>query len=112
MHGPGDAGPAQTERIDIECVVRGYLAGSAWAEYRQRHPDAPAASPCPLGLRESDRLPEPIFTPATKAASGHDENIIVRPPGRPARRWTSPTTARRQPGPLREAAAQPKRAAS
>lgn len=65
----------RTNRIDIECVVRGYLAGSAWAEYRR------SGTVCgirlPSGLRESERLPEPIFTPATKAASGHDENIPV-----------------------------------
>jgi len=63
----------RAERVDAECVVRGYLAGSGWAEYRrdgticgQRLPD---------GLREADRLPEPIFTPSTKAEVGHDENI-------------------------------------
>jgi phosphoribosylaminoimidazole-succinocarboxamide synthase len=57
----------------IECVVRGYLAGSGWKEYKSN------GSVCginlPSGLRESDRLPEPIFTPATKAEEGHDENI-------------------------------------
>jgi phosphoribosylaminoimidazole-succinocarboxamide synthase len=59
--------------IPIECVVRGYLAGSGWKEYRQ------TGSICgiklPSGLREADALPAPIFTPATKATSGHDENI-------------------------------------
>jgi phosphoribosylaminoimidazole-succinocarboxamide synthase len=65
----------KTERIDFECVVRGYLAGSAWAEYRSSATHSACGIPLPLGLRESDRLPEPIFTPATKAASGHDENI-------------------------------------
>jgi phosphoribosylaminoimidazole-succinocarboxamide synthase len=59
--------------IGIECVARGYLAGSGWKEYRA------SGSVCgiqlPAGLRESDRLPEPIFTPATKAESGHDENV-------------------------------------
>lgn len=59
--------------IPIECVVRGYLAGSGWKEYRQR--GTVCSIPLPTGLRESDRLPEPIFTPATKAESGHDENI-------------------------------------
>jgi phosphoribosylaminoimidazole-succinocarboxamide synthase len=60
-------------RIDFECVVRGYLAGSAWAEYRQS--GTMAGEPLPPGLRESERLPEPLFTPATKADTGHDENI-------------------------------------
>jgi phosphoribosylaminoimidazole-succinocarboxamide synthase len=60
-------------RIDIECVVRGYIAGSAWAEYR-RHGTV-ASERLPDGLHESERLPEPIFTPATKAETGHDENI-------------------------------------
>ena len=61
------------ERIDIECVARGYLSGSAWAEYKK---DGTVANErLPAGLRESDRLAEPIFTPATKAVTGHDENI-------------------------------------
>lgn len=59
--------------VPIECVVRGYLAGSGWKEYRQN--GRVCGIPLPSGLRESDRLPEPIFTPATKATSGHDENI-------------------------------------
>ena len=61
------------EMVTSECVVRGYISGSGWKEYRS------AGSVCgiklPAGLRESDKLPEPIFTPATKATSGHDENI-------------------------------------
>ena len=61
------------ERVDIECVARGYLSGSAWAEYRT---DGTVANErLPAGLRESERLAEPIFTPATKAITGHDENI-------------------------------------
>jgi phosphoribosylaminoimidazole-succinocarboxamide synthase len=60
-------------RIDFECVVRGYLAGSAWAEYRES--GTMAGEPLPKGLRESEKLPEPLFTPATKADVGHDENI-------------------------------------
>src|SRR2546421_8820510 len=60
-------------RIDFECVVRGYLAGSAWAEDRQS--GTMAGEPLPPGLRESERLTEPLFTPATKAETGHDENI-------------------------------------
>ncbi len=57
----------------IECVARGYLSGSGWKEYQRR--GTVCGIPLPGGLRESERLPEPIFTPATKAASGHDENI-------------------------------------
>jgi phosphoribosylaminoimidazole-succinocarboxamide synthase len=63
----------RAERIDFECVIRGYLAGSAWSEYRRA--GTMAGEPLPAGLRESERLPEPIFTPATKADTGHDENI-------------------------------------
>lgn len=59
--------------IDIECVARGYLSGSGWKEYKAT--GTVCGIPLPRGLRESDRLPEPIFTPATKAHSGHDENI-------------------------------------
>jgi len=63
----------RARRVDFECVVRGYLAGSAWAEYRRS--GTVAGEPLPPGLRESERLPEPIFTPATKAETGHDENV-------------------------------------
>ena len=59
--------------LAIECVVRGYLAGSGWKEYRERQ--TVCGVKLPAGLRESSELPEPIFTPATKAESGHDENI-------------------------------------
>jgi phosphoribosylaminoimidazole-succinocarboxamide synthase len=59
--------------VEVECVARGYLAGSGWKEYRAS--GAVCGVWLPAGLRESDRLPEPIFTPATKAQSGHDENI-------------------------------------
>ena len=65
----------KAKRIDFECVVRGYLAGSAWSEYRD------SGSVCgiklPPGLRQADELPAPIFTPATKAESGHDQNISL-----------------------------------
>lgn len=57
----------------VECVVRGYLAGSGWKEYRER--GTLAGEPLPEGLVEADRLPEPLFTPATKAEEGHDVNI-------------------------------------
>ena len=59
--------------VPFECVVRGYLAGSGWKEYRQHGTVCGIA--LPPGLRECERLPEPIFTPATKAESGHDENV-------------------------------------
>jgi phosphoribosylaminoimidazole-succinocarboxamide synthase len=61
------------EMLPIECVVRGYLAGSGWKDYRET--GEVCGHRLPAGLRESDRLPEPIFTPATKAETGHDENI-------------------------------------
>jgi phosphoribosylaminoimidazole-succinocarboxamide synthase len=63
----------KTQPLLIECVVRGYLSGSGWKEYKSE--GKICGIPLPAGLRESDKLPEPIFTPATKAASGHDENI-------------------------------------
>jgi len=59
--------------LAIECVVRGYLAGSGWKEYRERQ--TVCGIKLPAGLKESSELPEPLFTPATKAESGHDENI-------------------------------------
>jgi phosphoribosylaminoimidazole-succinocarboxamide synthase len=63
----------RAEMYPVECVVRGYLSGSGWKEYKA------SGSVCgiklPAGLREADQLPEPIFTPATKATTGHDENI-------------------------------------
>jgi phosphoribosylaminoimidazole-succinocarboxamide synthase len=63
----------KTNPLPIECVVRGYLSGSGWKEYVATGQICGIA--LPAGLRESDKLPEPIFTPATKAAAGHDENI-------------------------------------
>jgi phosphoribosylaminoimidazole-succinocarboxamide synthase len=63
----------RAEMVEIECVARGYISGSGWKEYRE------SGTVCgirlPAGLKESEKLPEPIFTPATKAQSGHDENI-------------------------------------
>ena len=64
------------ERIDIECVARGYISGSAWAEYQKD--GTVAGEPLPKGLEESAQLADPIFTPATKAVTGHDENISRR----------------------------------
>jgi phosphoribosylaminoimidazole-succinocarboxamide synthase len=63
----------KTNPVPIECVARGYLSGSGWKEYQAN--GAVCGIALPSGLRESDRLPEPIFTPATKAATGHDINI-------------------------------------
>lgn len=59
--------------IEIECVARGYISGSGWKEYQQH--GTVCGIPLSKGLRESDKLPEPIFTPATKAQTGHDENV-------------------------------------
>lgn len=63
----------KTQVVPIECAVRGYLAGSGWKEYRENR--TVCGIPLPAGLLEGDRLAEPIFTPATKAESGHDENV-------------------------------------
>jgi phosphoribosylaminoimidazole-succinocarboxamide synthase len=63
----------KAEMLPVECVARGYLAGSGWSEYRRTR--SVCGIPLPEGLRECDRLPKPIFTPATKAETGHDENI-------------------------------------
>lgn len=63
----------KAERIDVECVVRGYLAGSGWKEYLKT--GMVCGHRLPAGLQEASQLPEPIFTPATKADTGHDENI-------------------------------------
>jgi phosphoribosylaminoimidazole-succinocarboxamide synthase len=62
--------------VPIECVVRGYISGSCWAEYRRA--GTLAGEPMPAGLRESQRLYPPVFSPATKAATGHDENITFQ----------------------------------
>ena len=63
----------KAQMIQVECVARGYLAGSGWKEYREK--GSVCGIPLPTGLRDGDALPEPIFTPATKAQSGHDMNI-------------------------------------
>jgi phosphoribosylaminoimidazole-succinocarboxamide synthase len=79
----------KTDPLPVECVARGYLSGSGWKDYRST--GAVCGIALPAGLRESDRLPETIFTPATKAESGHDENIseaeagAIVGPGRIAR---------------------------
>ena len=79
----GDAGLAgiagramlvrRAEMLPLECIIRGYLAGSGWAEYERS--GTLHGTPLPSGLRQADRLPEPLFTPSTKATEGHDENI-------------------------------------
>ncbi len=63
----------RADMVPIECVVRGYLSGSAWKEYQ--HKGSVCGIALPSGLKESEKLPDPIFTPAVKAPSGHDENI-------------------------------------
>jgi phosphoribosylaminoimidazole-succinocarboxamide synthase len=70
----------KTSPLPVECVARGYLSGSGWKEYQKT--GAVCAISLPSGLRESDRLPAPIFTPATKAETGHDENISEAEAGR------------------------------
>lgn len=65
----------KAQMIDIECVARGYLSGSGWKEYQQT--GAVCGIKLPAGLKESEKLPEPIFTPASKALTGHDENISI-----------------------------------
>ena len=63
----------RADMVEVECVARGYVSGSGWKDYQKT--GAICGIHLPAGLRESDKLPEPIFTPATKAQSGHDENI-------------------------------------
>ena len=65
----------RAERIDVECIVRGFITGSAWSEYRRS--GTVAGQQMPEGLRDGDMFPEPLFTPSTKAEEGHDENITV-----------------------------------
>ncbi|HEY7948963.1 MAG TPA: phosphoribosylaminoimidazolesuccinocarboxamide synthase [Acidimicrobiales bacterium] len=75
--GAGLAGRAMLVRkaqmLPLECIVRGYLVGSGWAEYKKA--GTLHGTPLPAGLRQAERLPEPLFTPSTKATEGHDENI-------------------------------------
>ena len=63
----------RAKRIDVECVVRGYITGSAWSEYRRS--GTVSDQPMPSGLQEGDKFPDPLFTPTTKADVGHDENM-------------------------------------
>ena len=83
----------RAKMIEVECVARGYVAGSGWKDYRRD--GSICGIPLPPGLRESERLPEPLFTPATKAQSGHhDENISFETAAR--------ATGRIPGGPLRD----------
>lgn len=66
----------RAQRIDIECIVRGYITGSAWAEYRRQ--GTVSGQAMPAGLVEGDLFPEPLFTPTTKAEEGHDQNMTSR----------------------------------
>ena len=63
----------RAERIDVECIARGYITGSAWSEYRRS--GTVSDQPMPSGLKEGDKFPEPLFTPTTKAEVGHDQNM-------------------------------------
>jgi phosphoribosylaminoimidazole-succinocarboxamide synthase len=65
----------KAERIDVECVVRGYITGSAWSEYRKE--GTVGGQPMPQGMQEGDKFPEPLFTPTTKAEVGHDEAMTI-----------------------------------
>jgi phosphoribosylaminoimidazole-succinocarboxamide synthase len=65
----------RAEMLPVECIVRGYLTGSAWKDYREK--GTMHGVPLPAGMRESERLPEAVFTPSTKAEQGHDENLTV-----------------------------------
>ena len=65
----------RADRIDVECIVRGFITGSAWSGYRRS--GTVAGQQMPEGLRDGDMFPEPLFTPSTKAEEGHDENITV-----------------------------------
>jgi phosphoribosylaminoimidazole-succinocarboxamide synthase len=66
----------KAQMVQVECVARGYLAGSGWKEYQEK--GSVCGIPLPPGMRDGDQLPEPIFTPATKAKSGHDMNVPFR----------------------------------
>ena len=65
----------KAERLDVECIARGYITGSAWSEYLKT--GTVSGQPMPSGLREGDMFPEPLFTPTTKAEEGHDENMTM-----------------------------------
>src|SRR5260370_314842 len=73
----------KTKPLPVECVVRGYLAGSGWKEYQESQ--SVCGIKLPSGLKQASQLPEPIFTPATKAEEGHDENTYIKPCAQPLR---------------------------
>ena len=81
----------RAHRIDIECVARGYISGSAWSEYRRQ--GTACGIQLPAGLIESQQLSEPIFTPAIKAATGHDENISFRARPATGSSWSKPRSS-------------------
>jgi phosphoribosylaminoimidazole-succinocarboxamide synthase len=70
----------KVKRLPVECVVRGYISGSAWAEYKQS--GTVSGNPMPVGLKESAEFPEPIFTPTTKAEAGHDQPLSMEGMGK------------------------------
>ncbi len=94
--------------VPIECVVRGYLAGSGWKEYQKSQ--SVCGVPLPAGLVESQKLPEPIFTPATKAESGHDENITFEEMARQVGHDTADELRRRSIGIYNQAVSHASRA--
>ena len=66
----------KANRVDVECIVRGYITGSAWSEYKST--GKVSGMSMPEGLKEGDKFPEPLFTPTTKADEGHDENMTMQ----------------------------------
>ena len=86
----------KVKRIPVECVVRGYLSGSAWAEYQQH--GTVSGNPMPRGLKESQELAQPLFTPTTKAETGHDEPITMKDIDKAGRSPNSHRDGRKEPG--------------
>ena len=91
---------ARADMFPVECVVRGYISGSAWKEYKAT--GRVCGIELPKGLQESERLPEPIFTPSTKATSGHDENISFAEMTKLVGAGTEPAAARPHSGGLQQ----------
>ena len=86
----------KAERVDVECVVRGYITGSAWSEYKKI--GTVSGMSMPAGLQEGDKFPEPLFTPTTKAEVGHDENMTIEEVeqlvGKDEATWLASTTVK------------------
>ena len=86
----------KAERVDVECVVRGYITGSAWSEYKKI--GTVSGMSMPAGLQEGDKFPEPLFTPTTKAEVGHDENMTIEEVeqlvGKDEAAWLASTTVK------------------